>query len=863
MAYNYLEDYALKNIWCAPAQDRQFIVAPARVTPPGGVWNSVTVGWRTWTLPMQATRMHVFMIGQLTPGLLGLLNSRKWESITDVMNRQTMVIDLYVDSGVELPRFEAWYMVDPDGNLLVCLRDPQTDIDVDLNTQTLYIRFYSNAFYQSSRNTSNTSQVVSAGSRTTNTDDILALQNQFQSYQSQPGQVYAFVNGYKVSGIDLFTVAVGDVVEYIYDGSVYKVVDFNIADLRSFTSIRDTKAKWLLHYAGAMDNQIDYQDDIDVFMVLPTGDTSNRFKGVYVHRNSADMLRNVTHRDYSITTQYLQAIASENGWTDITQLKLRLHIRYGGWDRALVYEANRINELYKLSDLDIRRAMLGIDSTVPNWQAATLENSAYITTMMEPQVCVPLDTAEDALGYNAISTLLGATPGKVTTIEGQPSIMVPYGLTTKSYGYEYDVNGYFLGAFAHSGGTIYPVKNINAMLVEMISGVGDTELDENYGLQTQNIDPTLDYRMYTCDLVNGVPKNNWVDVTGSSNYGIVNGALTWTVDMTQKYTCVRSNARFLAYTLNIPAPQGVLQFSLVSRQRRFGAIADFVMQIPCGELVLHLNDRPLIQWLDYRVEFPQITILNKAYLTASPATDNQKIDIRFTGFCRSDFSFENTQNDFGFVQGGVLSDDMVYDIRDDKVLRIQANGRLFDRSDLDFAEDGTVTITPPIPDGSPYLINDIVVPTRGLTLVDTYTLRDEAIAVDEIVSAYMTLKLPQPPVGMVVIPNLYRLYSPFLCKLIYDLASGVLNDPRMYQQYGSALVQELCAPYVPLLAVDPSQQANAPDPDFVIVDPHNLMTVIALGIYQYKFLNLANNLYTDGTVVLSGHVSITDAFATT
>lgn len=864
MAYNYLEDHALKNVWCAPAQDRQSIVQAARVTPQGGVWNQVTVMWRTHILPLTGVRFHVYMIGGLHPALLGLfLSKHKWETFTDCCNKMTMIVDLYVDSGVELPRFEAWYKVDADGNLLMAVKDPQPTIDVDLNTQPLYLRVYSNAFYQSLRGQAQNGTIVMNGARPLSTDDILALQNEFESYAGMPGKAYAFVNGFKVSGIDLFTVHVGDAAEYIYDASIYKVVDFSIADLRTFDSLLDLKTKYLLHYPGLGDSQIDYQDDIDVFLAKPTGVSSNRFQGVYVHRNAPDMLRMVTHKDYSITVPYLVALAAyQPTWTDPNALMLRLHIRYGGWDRGLVFENNRIQELYKMADTDIRGAMLGIDSTVSNWRADTLEDSPYCLLMREPVPCLPEDVVEAAYGYNAISKLLGDTPEIVTNMEGQPAIAVPYALQTNAWGYEYDVNGQLLGYFAHSGGSVYPTKDSRATRVEMIAGIGSTDLDETYGLQTQSIDLTADYRMYTCPIVNGLPNNVWTDVTGSSNYAIIGNQLTWTVNLATTYTLVRSNKSFLAYTLELPAPEGVLEFSLQSRQRRNGLISTWVMQIPCGELVLHLNDHPIIQGLDYFVQFPVINIVNKAYLVGDPATTAQTIDIRFTGHCHSDFSFETTEDDYGFVQDGMLSVDNKYDLRDDKVLRITAGGAFYDRTQLSFAETGQVVVPANLPDGSPYLVRDIVVPTRGLTIEDTYTLRANSLAIDTAVSAYLTSKLPQPPLPTpVVIPALYRLFSPFICKIIYDLKSGVLDDPRLYQQYGSALVLELCKPYEPLLAFDPSQEALRPDPNYVIVDPHNLMTVIEVTIYQYKFLVGVVKQYMGGQVVLSGHLSIANALA--
>lgn len=267
MAYNYLIDHALKHVWCAPGQDRQYRLEPARITGYGGVFNEIRVGKRDHYLPVQKTRFHVYMIGQLHPAFLGLLDKQyRWIKFSDAMNATKLLVDLYTDQGVQLPRFQAWYKVDADRNVLIAVQDPQPQINLDLNTEAFYIRFYTNAYYNSLRNASK-GFLANNGMRVLNTDQILQLQNEYEHYQTLPGAVYAFVNGMQVDKIDLITVKLGDVVEYVYDASIYKIVTFRLGDLLTFTSTLDKKTKYLLHYAGANDGQIDYQDDIDIFLI--------------------------------------------------------------------------------------------------------------------------------------------------------------------------------------------------------------------------------------------------------------------------------------------------------------------------------------------------------------------------------------------------------------------------------------------------------------------------------------------------------------------------------------------------------------------------------------------------------------------
>jgi hypothetical protein len=849
MAYDFLEAYALSNIWCAPYQDRQAILELARMTPAGGAFNYFKVQNTTVNFPVPKVRFHVYSIGQVNPLLLGIYPKWTWNTFADACNKKNFICDLYANSGLEMPRTQSWYMVTENHNLIVAVQ-VQPRININLDTEPLFLRIYSNAFYRTLQATTPGAQVYVEGRTPLNTDDILALQNDLATYQAKPGAVYCFVNGYKQNTINLFTVNVGDVVEFVYDASIYKIVDFKMTDLRSFNSILDAKAKWLLHYPGNI-NEIDYEDDIDVFVVQ--NPRPNVWQGVYYHRNAGDSLRNVTHKDYSVVPAYINAFCQDQGW-DPMSCYLRLHIRNGGWERPVVFENNRIHELYKLSDDKILGAMLGINSNLQNFRADTLENSAYAAIMGAQVPVLDKPTVENALGYNAISKVLGDTPQAVYSNSGQNVVDVPYGLQAKSTGYEYDTNGHLLGWTSHQVGSTYPCAFTAATTVELISGTANNQLDEVYGATSFMLDPAVDYRMYTCPIVNGVPNNQWTDVTGGPQYSVIAGTLTWLVDPTQFYTLVRGDRYFLGYGLDLTTSDGLLQFSLSHRATRNGQTTNWVMQIPMGELDLWLNGKALVEGIDYFVNFPQIMIVNKSFLNQGAPT--QHVDIRFTGFCNADFT-RTPQDDKGFIQYGLLSDNNKFDIRDDKVLRIQVNGALMTRNQLQFQETTAGVSVPNALNGTPYLVRDIVVPLRGLTKTDTYTMRAASMAIDDATAAYMTqyYDMPQPS-GEDQIMQSYPIFSPFCCKLIYDMNAGVLDDPRMYQQYNDSVVYALCKPYEYLLKMDPTQPATQPDLRFVTIQPHNQNQVMKMSIYHYRFLQRAVNLYLNGLVNLANFVQI-------
>jgi hypothetical protein len=852
--YDYLVNHALKNVWCTPDQDRQLILQPAKITVTNGVWNNVSLLWNVIKLPLQGVRFHVYQVGQLYPALAGLVDlTNKWIKFSDACNAGNLIIDIYSNSGLQLPRTETWYMITDDRNIVIAVKE-QLRINIDLDTDPIFIRTYSNAYFASSRSDPLNDYIKVEGGTVPTTADILSLQQKYNAIALLPGAVYVFVNGFKVSTIDLFSVLPGDIVEYVYDSSIRLVVDIAISTTQTFISQLDSKRKYLLHYPGSGDSSIDYHDDIDFFII--NQDTNLRHKGLYYHRNSPDAIRMVTYKDYSMVVPYAVGyVGIIPNATSIDSLIVRMHIRKSGYKRVLTFENNRVEELYKLPDAKLVSAMVGIDSTVPTWTAAALEDSAYVELMRSDMRSINRSLIENAYGYNAISKLLGDTPSNTTLASGRQMINIPYGLVNNSVAYEYDSAGLLINWYQHVGNTIYNAVSNNARQIELISGIGDTVLDEVYGLPTLTVDPSLEYRFYTCPIINGSPDNKWTDVTGTSNYAIINNLITWIVDPLQTYTLIRSNKKILAYDLNLMAYNGLLEFNLECTQVRNNVSSLLNMQIPMGELDVFLNGNSLIEGVDYIVNFPRIIIINKTYLV-NVLSATQKITIRFSGFCNADLT-RNKQNDSGFIKYDLLSHNNRFDIRDDKVLRIIVGGKLYNRTALLFSEVDSGVTVPNASNGLPYLIKDIIVPLRGLGAVDTYTARAASQVIDKSISDYMTAFLPEPVITAPnVISALYPVYSPFCSRIIYDLQLGIINDVRLTQQYNDTDVMSICEPYINLLSFDLTQLTLQQDPNYVIIHPHNLNSVIALNLYQYKFLSRVVKLYLNNLVDISHFISI-------
>lgn len=847
---DYLVEHAIDHVWCTPRQDRQYILRPKRISRPGGEIVQIEIDWGKVYLPDTLTYYHVYQIGDLHPDFLGLFPVKnQWVSLATVANKMGMIADAYTDKGILLPKFETYYFVTDSLNLVVATRKRERQLGIDYNNEDIFLRVYTNAYYQSPRSNALTERTLTNGRIITTNNDILLLQQELVNQRAKPvGYAWGIVNGRYVEEISPFTCKPGDLVDWVYDSSVQKAIEFEIDYLPNFDSTLDSERKYLMHYAGPL-GRIEYQDDIDLFIVDRTGTKAN---GLYHHKNSEAALRMVTHKDYSMSVRLINAFVDGHPtWTDPQKLRILMLVRESGYDRPLTFENNRIHELYKLKDADIIPAMVGDNASVPNWNAAVLENAAYTEIMrMKTYETITRSKVQEAYGYNAISKLIGESTLKVVVKNGARVVEVPRAYRENSTAYEYNASGRLVGWYFHQAGSLYLVNHPTATVVEIVQSQVNQMLDELYNQQTQQINPKYSYRMYIRNKIGGVGVGKWKDVSDSSMFHIAGTTLTWLVNMSEYVTLVRSDKLNMGYPVSVKSKDGLIDFMLTKYQWNDGAFNIGLMDVPMGELELIMNGCSLIEHVDYVVHFPRVIIFNKKYLV-NPETQEQQIAVRWVGHCRKDLSRE-VLVDQGFVKWELLSRNAAFNVRDDRVLRIVMDGRVYHRDTIRFSEDDSVITLPGAENGLPYSIRDMFVPLGSVVTGDSYTMRDASRVIDKAVGDYLTTKLPEIDPGVPnVIPELYPVFSPFVCKILYDLINGVIDINLLKGHYEDDLVRTICAPYEWILDFDPTQTATAVDPTYVIIHPHHHNNVMNIDIYHYKFLQRVVNVYMKDKVVLS------------
>lgn len=852
---DFLVDHALKNVWCTPNQDSQYIFKPRKISLMSGTYNVVEVVFDPIVLPTPNVCYHVYQLGQIPPVLLNLVEQiNVWQPISRICRDQSAVIDLYANDGIQFPRHAAYILTTTDNNLIIAVRDiPQ--LPTSLKQTDLYIRFYSNAYFNSIRNTSDghADSIYVTGKLLSNSNDLLGIQTAFAQYSAMVGYTYGFINGYYVDALTVVNMAVGDVVEFVYDSTIYRTFDYPVANLDTFVSTLDSKAKFLLHSDAYTATTIEFQDDIDFWLIRTM--PSTRKKGLYFHKNAEDAVRTITHRDYSITAPYVQAYVDQNNLvTSLNDLTIRMHIRRSGYSRTLVNEAHRIKELYKMAPADVTRALLGMDSGISVWNAINLEASDYPRIMRTYEQFITRDLVTSAYGYNAISKIVADTPTTLTlNSSSQLVATLPAALQVNSTIYEYDVNGLLLGSVIHNVGDVHYAVNSNAVSIEAVTGIGGLSSSSVYDAEALEISLSAEYRYYKSLRNLDGSAQHWVLATPIIDYVIDSGVVTWLVSPSVYLTMVRGDDQFPSYTILTDSQDPVFRFSINANAYFGNSLEARPMVVPSGELDIWFNGHSLVPNIDYYVNWPEVCIVTKAYVVGTTTTQ-QSITVRARGF--SDGNSTNpVVEDYGWVVNGQLSRNGNVNIRDDRVLRIVANGRLYNRTQLQFAENGTVINNSSL-NGRPYFVRDIRVSLNGYINGSTHDLRLQSKAIDQEISDYLTLQLPEASVtGPSIGSGPYTLYSPFCAKIAMELYLGNITQVWAETSPTDTQIRAVMSQYEFLLQYDPCVHGDVPE-TLVSIHPHPYIVTIPIHYAGFRLLQSISRIYLNNRVSINNFFTI-------
>lgn len=846
-----LRQFAIDNVWGSPSKESLYVIKPARLSRMRGAMVTQRVKWEDIYLPTNRDTYHVFQIGKIAPSLLGIhcLN-KNWVSLKDLINSSFIIAEVYDNNGLMYPKMNCYLRMDASGDITLAVKKTRQLTTID--SEEIFFRVYTNSFYFSKRNTFGNEATECISFVSTGENTAIEANYVYAQYREKPGYAYGYRNGAYVSNFNPNLTRNGDILEIFYDASVYRVIDFDLSKLKSFTSTIDDKHKYLLHYPQSDNKTIDFVNNIDIYLVRKQGAYG---RGYYYNKHHPDSIRMLSHKDYSVPVSYISGLYHNHSseWGMMNDLTIRMIIRRGGFDRPLIKESNRIFELYKMEDSKVRSALLGVDAVVDNWKADQLESSPYPRIMLNKSGVFDISDIQNMLGYDSIAKNYGDTPIKTTKTVGRPEVILPPLLTKDVTVYEFNKKGLLLGFYyhGHDDNEHYRCYNQDTYYVEVIVGRGGNTIDAIYGEFEITPDPLLNYRSYICDYYNAKPTYRWLDV---SNNGVTipeNGKLKIIADDIYWYPAFVSDKTFLSYSLKLTPHNGVYQFNVRDRRRVDNDLVWMDTTIPTRRLDVWLNGRWLVRDVDFFVKWPKVVITNKEFLKDAPEQD---IVLRATGFCKEDMTLEEPR-EVGFVVNGYLSANNRYDTRDDKVLSYYVDGYIRDKGDLHFAENVTEAQVDNARNGAPYEVKETIIAFRDMSYLDTYMMRDESRSIDKKIEDYKTLMSPQKELpNPNFIKHRWKISSPFMQRIYSALLTRQIPFSAISGQYSDQKIHELVKPYLEYLELDPVKKGV--HLGYVEVHAHGYKDIIDMSIYHYNFLARVNKLYMDSQINLSQQVKV-------
>ena len=870
-----LREHALNTLWCEPRQDRQYVIKPARLTRVGGAVGTAVVLWELVNLPTANTAYHVYQIGQLHPSLFDVqMLSEQWHRIDTLCNALNLVVDIFLSNGARVHRSLGWLRLNRDGNLILGIAyRPRFDLgSATLDNSGLTLRFYSNSRFDDA---SWRNQAIDPLSGIRVHEQLITNQQDFTDFL---GGVAAIQLHFGIHGRGLFqrdgfieplpqgwtTAYVGKYFSYSWDETVKAIDIFPLSTLPVFESLLDAGQDKYAVVRQPPYTMIDYHDDLDIYVV---SDSVN-YRGVYLGRVRGDEVRQLTHTAYAVRKGSVDSLIASNAFLNTATVALMVVVREGGRVRGLMPNHHRVEVLYQLTHSQIVEAMTGEQTQVPEWKAATLEQSAYTAVMRTYREDLTDALVEEAYGYNT-ATLVACAPLQAVQVSGThrfvsmpPLLMTQDKVSSNGlrslYGY---VNGTMVG-WVNDAGMYDPVP--------LPSAWGAATHVECFNYQTstttagfiydQDVESTdlaqYGFRAYACPFIGGVPSEYWEDITDTAYYtydpvgDAGNGftpRLVWNtylIDFANLYPAVKINKTMHVAVFNGFSPvsyTGVLDLTVTSVETWLGISTTRPQSIEPGCIDVFVNGQSLIEDVDYYVEWPRIVIVKRlTQLDISGVEPRQvhipvnelEIVVRSYGYAQSTTVQHYKARETGFAKGGILSVNNRYNVRNDRNIRVVYANQLLPRPDVRFAEEST---GPLHADGRPYAISDYVLAVENFTTQTTTPYKDEAFALDERVIDYVTTRLPEATVAHPHIAiERWEVVSPFLSRVIHALLAGDISSGSITPLPDPATIATLVAPYLAYLDFDPCLRPT--DFAYVVVYAHPYTETVEVTAAQYRFV---------------------------
>lgn len=823
-----LREYALRHIWAEPHQDHQYMVKPNRLTRDLGARQTVNVMWEAINLPQprdESTSYHVYAIGKLPPKFLTLsLPYRSWVKADEQAHIDQTVIEVTTDNGMNIPLQHCYLYYSDEHTLLLAIERSTVDLGVfdmvnpygqtittavNLDNIGIYVRFYHNAFLQTHRWLNNPASVV-LNHLSWVIDSESTFSTILASYQSlsptQKKQTVWYLDGWVSNAPTTWNKnLLGRRLGFTIDGTIKKTVMKPLSSLVGFKSIKDYRHDKLLMIDTTNKTEIDYQDDIDFYLV---GGTTNTFIGVRLNRMNPATIRQVTHNSWSINGDEINRLINANPkLTDQGDLYLLAVIRQGGNALSMSGRADRLDDLCLLNDDQYQQALAGVNSSVDFWTAAALENAPFNKVLSAKSNEMADQDIEDALGYwtiakNIVKSQYQIPASKIVDLTSYyaeslyKDTVDHHPLTIWGYNEQGRLISYFTVDQPTDQLDLTNSYQNGVRTIEVIQGRLARTADPKgiYPDSAVVTDPLMTVygcRHYVCNIVGQTLDYDWIDVTDQAYVSYTPATdttppiATWNYNLlaaANLYPCTKVASAVCVWEITFERTDARLkdavEIALTTTDSGFYRNVCGLF----GYVDVFLDGYPLIHGLDYIVnKTGTITVLKQIAEHINPT-----FIVRAYGYGDPQTNTVYPAKEIGFVKQGLISKDGVYRPHIDREERVIIGGFLRPSvawAEKDpaanplteqqvFADPGLIStaldefgtqVSSFSIEGKPYAIYDYHPIVDIMTTRPTTPLLQTALKRDQAVSEYLTPRLAETPTTLEYIAwDRWLLYSPIL-----------------------------------------------------------------------------------------------------
>lgn len=846
--------YAESNMWSSPYNDQQFRLAIKRISPSLGSVNTLPYMGRNRGLPEGKTFYHVFTLSGFSMGYWNFINKAvktnpvdTWIKLSALCHNRGVHVDLYKSNGRIFPRDRAWVMRTYDGAHLIAVEKlNQYPIAMD---ESFYLRCYSPDWpmYHGEEGGNEAMAFDYFSALNPDASDLTKLQNKISTWSTQGGLISIYANGIKVKALpSLENITTDMFIEVMFDPTVYRVEHYKLSSLLDFYSTLDQKRKLIIHPPKEGDWGFRYFDDCDFYIANSSG------TGLYFNVNSPDAIRQLTHRDYSIASDYVSSLVETVAdiKSDIDK-EITVIYRSTRWGYDQGWEHNRIKYLYRMTDDGILGAMTAVKSTLPEWNAAGLESSMTMEVNRSYYKDLSTEKVAKALGFNGMTEVTSKIPVSMPYTGTGTSYPVPYDFQETSMAFEYDAGGLLLSYRQLANALTYIPQSEGCSHVEFIAGTGGINRNHVIGNDPVTLRKGWGYQALHCgwNINSQSPDGKWKLAVEGTDFVVTEGVLSWKHDTVNKVGRVLFNDAFLFKAFDLTHIDNSIYFAVTEIWDGGGIAAD----IPPANILLWMNNRSLIENVDYVIDYPRVYVFNKQFISS---TGTNSFVMAAYGLSTSVEKPIN-ESELGYIVGGRLGVNNQYNLRDDRVTRIVCDGRLFKPGDILDSEQNAPSDSANLLNGRPYGVKHLYQTIKDAREYDSYPYYAESRDLDERVCAYLTEHLEKP--GPTVWPNIqdkYRLFSIFLNQIVNMLLLKVIElpDPSTGGKYSNQTISEITADYQWMLKFDPVKLGF--DKRYFSFQPYSMPNSPTVNPKQLLFITQVNELYLGGACFIEGYFEV-------